>query len=479
MVGVSWMMTVSLMTFRARNTFSSALLPGDDETEIYTDLSSRKGHVEEDRSLFGGFYNKMSHLMPSREQTMRPLPKKMSPRLSSQLDDMWNESKFKEPQMQQITQAIQPFKRDAQNAGYAYLPPDNPLRLPSEKLQDLPRGKKSQSDQLDNFNIVSLLENIENPTTQRFNGRLATAAPQKFEEIIPNVFEDNYDDYAAEPAIVTATPRSFNVRRKGQGRRNGGGQQVLHLDAVSISSTPGSFRIIQPIQIVTTPSPSRANKKSQKLQKQIKSQRFQQQKSSQQSRDSFTSSNQPFPSSPLPVPSKTSRPRPRFPKQQSLTFVDNGLVAVLGRQVKGQPIEGFPNGLPDFTPKGVRITLENMIGDNGEIVMNPIPGEAGTDYPVFTEVPETGFNCAQQQFLPGIYTDTGADCQSFYMCEENGRSTGFLCPNGTIFNQQYFVCDWWYNIDCAAQPDFYSLNQFIYDSPEEGTRCNSLFCIDD
>ena len=32
--------------------------------------------------------------------------------------------------------------------------------------------------------------------------------------------------------------------------------------------------------------------------------------------------------------------------------------------------------------------------------------------------------------------------KSFYMCEENGRSTGFLCPNGTIFNQQYFVCDW-------------------------------------
>ena len=77
-------------------------------------------------------------------------------------------------------------------------------------------------------------------------------------------------------------------------------------------------------------------------------------------------------------------------------------------------------------------------------------------------MPETGFNCAQQQYLPGIYTDTAADCQvifisylllvvrrsllrlqPFYMCEENGRSTAFLCPNGTIFNQQYFVCDWW------------------------------------
>ena len=25
----------------------------------------------------------------------------------------------------------------------------------------------------------------------------------------------------------------------------------------------------------------------------------------------------------------------------------------------------------------------------------------------------------------------------------------FLCPNGTIFNQAYFICDWWFNVDCA------------------------------
>ena len=102
-------------------------------------------------------------------------------------------------------------------------------------------------------------------------------------------------------------------------------------------------------------------------------------------------------------------------------------MAVLGRQVSGAPVEGFPDGLPEFTPKGVRITLENMIGleifsehtqiflcppagPDGEMVMNPIPGEAGTDYPVLSSVPDTGFSCAQQSF-PGIYTDTGADCQ--------------------------------------------------------------------
>ena len=25
----------------------------------------------------------------------------------------------------------------------------------------------------------------------------------------------------------------------------------------------------------------------------------------------------------------------------------------------------------------------------------------------------------------------------------------FLCPNGTIFNQGYFICDWWFNVDCS------------------------------
>ena len=92
--------------------------------------------------------------------------------------------------------------------------------------------------------------------------------------------------------------------------------------------------------------------------------------------------------------------------------------------------------------------------------MNPIPGEAGVDYPVFNSVPETSFDCSAQE-NPGIYTDTEARCQSFYMCTPAGESASFLCPNGnnpatiwiffktflfletgTIFNQQYFVCDW-------------------------------------
>ena len=52
------------------------------------------------------------------------------------------------------------------------------------------------------------------------------------------------------------------------------------------------------------------------------------------------------------------------------------------------------------------------------------------------------------------------------MCQPNGNVDSFLCPNGTMFNQQYFVCDWWYNVDCGAQPSFYGLNEFIYTENE-------------
>lgn len=71
-------------------------------------------------------------------------------------------------------------------------------------------------------------------------------------------------------------------------------------------------------------------------------------------------------------------------------------------------MDGFPAGLPEGTPEGVVIALASMV-DTGE--MPPIPGQAGVDYPTLTTVPDTGFDCNSQNFLPGIYGDTGADCQ--------------------------------------------------------------------
>ena len=64
------------------------------------------------------------------------------------------------------------------------------------------------------------------------------------------------------------------------------------------------------------------------------------------------------------------------------------------------------NQFPDYDlTKQSRILLSD-----GDLVMGPIPGEAGTDYPVYNTVPDTGFDCAAQD-NPGIYTDTEAGCQ--------------------------------------------------------------------
>jgi len=50
----------------------------------------------------------------------------------------------------------------------------------------------------------------------------------------------------------------------------------------------------------------------------------------------------------------------------------------------------------------------------------------------------------------------------FHICTADGAGGlaqySFLCPNGTVFNQNYFICDWWFNFDCAEAEGLYSLN---------------------
>lgn len=53
----------------------------------------------------------------------------------------------------------------------------------------------------------------------------------------------------------------------------------------------------------------------------------------------------------------------------------------------------------------------------------------------------------------------------FYICQADGRQDGFLCPNGTKFNQQFLVCDWWYNVDCSIADSFFTVNERIYAGP--------------
>ena len=100
-------------------------------------------------------------------------------------------------------------------------------------------------------------------------------------------------------------------------------------------------------------------------------------------------------------------------------------------------------------------------GDNLEEV---IPGIPGDDYPIFAEVPDTSFFC-DGQTDGGYYSDPEAECQAFHICAGDGTGGltkySFLCPNGTLFNQQYFVCDWWFNVDCSLAESLYALNDEI------------------
>ena len=62
----------------------------------------------------------------------------------------------------------------------------------------------------------------------------------------------------------------------------------------------------------------------------------------------------------------------------------------------------------------------------------------------------------------------------FHICTQDGAGGlskySFLCPNGTIFNQEYFICDWWFNFDCSEAEGLYSLNDDIAAEREAATQ---------
>ena len=150
------------------------------------------------------------------------------------------------------------------------------------------------------------------------------------------------------------------------------------------------------------------------------------------------------------------------------------LLSLLPLLCAGQfPLPGrgqFPGGVGG--PRGVS-SVEDLI--------DTIPGVPGDDYPIYAtvssttllspcdstssllpQVPDSSFTCPGR-VDGGYYSDPEADCQAFHICAGDGTGGltkySFLCPNGTLFNQQYFVCDWWFNVDCSKVEDFYYLNE--------------------
>ncbi|XP_036342928.1 putative mediator of RNA polymerase II transcription subunit 12 [Rhagoletis pomonella] len=88
-----------------------------------------------------------------------------------------------------------------------------------------------------------------------------------------------------------------------------------------------------------------------------------------------------------------------------------------------------------------------------------IPGEPEVDYPIYSEVPSTSFECTGKH--EGYYADMETRCQVFRICTHTARSIhgfGFLCPNGTLFSQKNFVCDWYRNVNCDESEQYFSKN---------------------
>ncbi|XP_059611837.1 uncharacterized protein LOC132258524 [Phlebotomus argentipes] len=104
--------------------------------------------------------------------------------------------------------------------------------------------------------------------------------------------------------------------------------------------------------------------------------------------------------------------------------------------------------------------VNNHFSDDISLLRNAIRGEPNVDYPIYSFPPQTSFTCAGRH--DGYYADTETRCQVFRVCANTdltGRGFAFLCPNGTLFNQRHFVCDWHYNVNCAESPAFYAKNE--------------------
>merc|ERR1711981_1250208 len=65
------------------------------------------------------------------------------------------------------------------------------------------------------------------------------------------------------------------------------------------------------------------------------------------------------------------------------------------------------------------------------MLQGSIPGVPGEDYPIYAEVPESGFGC-EGQVDGGYYADPEAECQAFHICTADGAGGlakySFVCP---------------------------------------------------
>ncbi|KAK7067368.1 hypothetical protein SK128_028019, partial [Halocaridina rubra] len=83
----------------------------------------------------------------------------------------------------------------------------------------------------------------------------------------------------------------------------------------------------------------------------------------------------------------------------------------------------------------------------------------GRTYPLLAAIPRTTFTC--RGHTAGYYADPETGCQVYHMCDTLQKQYSYLCPNHTLFNQKFMVCDHWYMVNCSSATSFYDLNHHI------------------
>merc|ERR1712106_959389 len=122
-------------------------------------------------------------------------------------------------------------------------------------------------------------------------------------------------------------------------------------------------------------------------------------------------------------------------------------------------------------------SIKGGSGSSGGSLEETLPGVPGDDYPIYSDIPETSFSC-DGQVHGGYYADTETECQVFHICVDNAQGDlikfDFICPNGTIFDQQYLVCSWWFNVDCSKSEELFSINNDIAEAREAASSSSVI-----
>ena len=160
--------------------------------------------------------------------------------------------------------------------------------------------------------------------------------------------------------------------------------------------------------------------------------------------------------------------------QHPLCFYSTILIIFMLCPTEAQNIFNMDEPLPTLTvlPSDNQPDLSSL--------RSAIPGEPIVDYPIFSNIPQTSFNCTDK-VDNGYYADLETRCQGFHVCSEivpgQFLRYSFLCPNGTLFQQQFNICQWWYYVDCNQSPQFYPQQegQKSYKSRSEMMEGNGVY----